>query len=141
MTEKNAYMTVMQGRTTDRSKSKAGKEFTLVFQDEEAELIFGEHRMFQVHDRDGVKTDVLGLQTRRGYAIIRGEAAGSEYDQLIMPRNLWQGVFSLADRKARAGVTWRIKPGEAQFFNKPEGDTDMVMRTKIADIFWKCVAM
>ncbi|KAI2498088.1 hypothetical protein MHU86_16398 [Fragilaria crotonensis] len=111
MTEKNWCMAVIQGRTSDRKNSNSGLRYNLVFKDTEAELVFGEHRNFKRGAQDDV---IVGLQLRRGYAVIRGivleNGEQSQFDQMIMPRGL-RGVFNNDTRVANPLIEWVIRPG------------------------------
>jgi len=120
MIEKNAWLAVIQGRTSNRVKDLPGMQFTLVFKDVEAELIFGEARRFTSREH---AHEIVALQMRRGYAVIRGghargeeqEHADLRYDRLVM-NDVWgrrKGVFGTANRLPEAGITWRIRPNSA----------------------------
>lgn len=116
MPEGKRWLAVIKGQTSSkRIQSEPGK-FDLVFKDNESELLYGEGRCFRSDHEE-----ILGVQFRRGFSVIRlgksksgpHPAEMKRYDQFILPKGLTAGVYSQKTRELKAGLTWRIRPDEA----------------------------
>jgi len=138
MVEGNRWLAVIAGATSSPKshvKPTASDKFDLIFKDNEVELLYGEGRRYAA---EGV--EILGVQLRRGYAVVRGAAPsltdgnqndhahGSKsvrnlrYDQMVLPKGLKEGLFNNSTRTPINGLIWRIRSGEAVNQYELKGD-------------------